>query len=318
MIPSSVCAQWWRLAALAAIVLGARGASAQVVQPEPGQRCVACAPTEERHTPRYGFHWHDHWARVGLREYVTIPLLVTSALLTEFVVPAETDADWEGPILFDQGVRDALAAETPDGREAARVVSDASLGASLAHVFFLDNLLVTHVGRQSAEVAWQLFVINAQAYAFTAALNSGVKRLTARQRPWADSCPFDSRCGTRSQYSSFYSGHSAITATSAGLLCAHHTQLQLYKDPVLDTGSCLLGIALTGATGALRIASDNHWASDVVIGHLMGYVSGYLLPTLLYYRDFRVTAEPERHPVRVTVIPVVGPNGASLRLAGLW
>jgi hypothetical protein len=55
----------------------------------------------------------------------------------------------------------------------------------------------------------------------------------------------------------------------------------LYQNDILDVGTCALAVAGTAVTGAMRIASDNHWASDVIVGHLMGYASGYLLPTVL-------------------------------------
>ena len=75
-------------------------------------------------------------------------------------------------------------------------------------------------------------------------------------------------------------------------------------------------------TGGLRVASDNHWASDVVIGHLTGYVSGYLLPTLLYYKEFRITPRDDHPPSEPTapsfaVLPLVGPDSVQLTLFGL-
>jgi membrane-associated phospholipid phosphatase len=168
-------------------------------------------------------------------------------------------------------------------------------------------------------------VINAQAYALTFALNGATKRLTARARPWVDGCdadPTGESCGSGGRYSSFYSGHAAVTATGAGLMCAHHTQLSLYRNPVLDTGACLVAVAGTAVTGAMRIASDNHWASDVIIGHLMGYLSGYLMPTLLYYKEFRITPHehpaPEGHAPVYAILPWVTEDSARLGVVGLF
>jgi membrane-associated phospholipid phosphatase len=108
-----------------------------------------------------------------------------------------------------------------------------------------------------------------------------------------------------------------VTATGAGLICAHHTQLTLYQSNVLDTGTCITAIAGTAVTGAMRIMADNHWASDVLVGHLMGYVSGYLLPTLLYYKEFR-TAPHDHAPERpgVLALPIVNDHSLQLSLFG--
>jgi len=160
----------------------------------------------------------------------------------------------------------------------------------------LSEVLVAWWQRESPFVAWQMVVIDAQAYALTLLLTDITKRVTARARPWVqtDDCardPSGSNCGSGGRYQSFYSGHSAISATGAGLICAHHTQLNLYQSDLLDVGTCALAVAGTAVTGAMRIASDNHWASDVITGHLIGYLSGYLLPTLLNYRQFRLQPE---------------------------
>jgi membrane-associated phospholipid phosphatase len=261
---------------------------------------------------------------VGPREYITSPLLFATAAVFNYAVHRAESAAWTGPILFDGDMREALAAETAEGRARARLASDLFFLGSMAHPVLFDNVIVTLLLRNSPDVAWQMLWINAQSYGLTLALNTGTKRLTSRQRPWGDRCPEASDevpCGERSQFLSFYSGHAAVTATGAGLLCAHHTQLALYRHPGLDTAACGVAIFMTAATGALRIASDNHWASDVLMGHLMGYLSGYLMPTLLYYREFRVTPEKQEHAPKapvVTLAPVIGPSSAQVAAIGMF
>ncbi len=67
----------------------------------------------------------------------------------------------------------------------------------------------------------------------------------------------------------------------------------------------------------MRIMADNHWASDVLVGHLMGYLSGYLLPTLLYYKEVR-TAPHDHAPERpgVLALPIVNDHSLQLNLFG--
>ena len=290
----------------------------------PGEVCPFCGVTPEWPEGEKGLHWHHHWNTVGAREYVTIPLLLAGALAFQMFVSSEREADWNSPVLFDGAVRDALRLDSPGGRKTARDVSDALFTLSYVHPVVIDNLIVTWGIRESPGVAWQMFVINAQAYALTYSLNIASKRLTARARPWVEGCeadPSGESCGSGGAFSSFYSGHAAFTATGAGLVCAHHTQLSLYRNPYLDTGACAVAVLGTAVTGAMRIASDNHWASDVLVGHLTGYLSGYLLPTLLYYKQFRLTPHDD-HPgdpaaPTFAVLPLLGPNSAQLSIMGL-
>jgi membrane-associated phospholipid phosphatase len=292
---------------------------------QPGVLCPFCAITPQFPTAESGLHWHHHWRSVGVPEYLITGAFAALALTVELFVKPEERSDWNEPILFDNATRDALRFGTGSSRETAKDVSDVLFYFSIAQPL-VDNLVFAWWQREAPHVAWQMFVINAQAYAMTLSLNAVAKRLTSRARPWAQDCDADpssdSRCGSRSAYASFYSGHAAVTATSAGLICAHHTQLSLYRNDYLDAGACVLGVIGTAVTGGLRIASDNHWASDVLTGHLMGYLVGYLYPTLMYYRQFRLTPEqpgdhpPSSEPPTFTFLPWVTPEGAQLSLVG--
>lgn len=286
-----------------------------------GTICPFCAITPQYTEGRSGLHWHSHWQSVGRREYITIPVL-TAALLGIQLIPPPEEATWDRPILFDNAARDTLRFGSASSRRTAAKLSDAIFIIETLHPVVIDPLIVAWWQRQSPEVAWQMFVINAQAYALTLLVNDVTKRLTARARPWVDECeqnPSSSSCGSGESYRAFYSGHAAITATGAGLICAHHTQLSLYQNEWLDTGTCVLAVLGTAATGAMRVASDNHWASDVLVGHLLGYVSGYLLPTLLYYKEFRIA--PHDHPSTAptfAALPMIGNDQLGLSVFGLF
>ena len=74
---------------------------------------------------------------------------------------------------------------------------------------------------------------------------------------------------------------------------------------------------MTAVTGGLRMASSDHYASDVLFGHITGYLSGYLYPTLLYYQQFRSKPEdPDAHAARTAIIPIVTPRAAQLSIVG--
>lgn len=213
--------------------------------------------------------------------------------------------------------------DSPSARRAASSISDALFALEILHTSVVDPLLVAWWKREAPFVAWQMVVIDAQAYSMTLVLNQLVKRLTARSRPWASSndCaqnPDGPECGNGSPNVSFYSGHTAMTATSAGLMCAHHTQLSLYQSNFFDTGMCALAVAGTAVTGALRIASDNHWATHVIVGHLMGYASGYLLPTLLYYNEFRSTPHDHQNEPQFAALPLLERDALGISILGAF
>jgi hypothetical protein len=228
-------------------------------------------------------------------------------------------------VLFDRPVRERLRLSKEKHRRTARITSDALMSIALVQPLLIDTLLVTSIAKGADDVAHEMLIINLQAYSLTLAVNGLSKRLTNRARPWVDECESGTTsrdCEGTDRHRSFYSGHAALTATGAGLVCAHHTQLMLYGDPILDTGACLLAIAGTATTGAMRIAADYHWASDVLVGHLAGYLSGYLMPTLLYYREFRLTPKKRpdgdrSKPPAVMVLPFMSGGGGGLSAVGM-
>jgi hypothetical protein len=66
--------------------------------------------------------------------------------------------------------------------------------------------------------------------------------------------------------------------TSAGFSCAMHLSRRLYEDPASDGIACGTSVAMAGTTGLLRVLSDRHYLSDVLVGAALGFVVGYLVP----------------------------------------
>jgi membrane-associated phospholipid phosphatase len=282
--------------------------------------CPFCEITPDYPTGRRGLHWHSHWRSAGTREWITMPLLLGGIVGVRFAASPSVHANWRSPILFDTAVRDGLRIRSPRGRKTASLVSDSLFVWEVVHPTIIDPFIVAWWHRQSPYVAWQMFVIDAQAYGLTILASDIVKRVVARERPWVETCETDPRaCNKTSKNHSFFSGHSAVTATGAGLLCAHHTQLNLYQSDLLDQATCVLAVLGTATTGAMRIASDNHWTSDVLIGHLTGYTSGYLLPTLLYYKEFSVAPHDHESPAPVyATLPLITRDALGLQVIGAF
>jgi membrane-associated phospholipid phosphatase len=196
----------------------------------------------------------------------------------------------------------------------------------------IDNYIVTLGVHQSADVAGQMLMINLQSLAMTGFLSLLAEHAVARERPFVPYCGADGHvrnargqvllnsCAGPSDNQSFYSGHSAITATMAGLTCAHHQHLPLYGGGVADLAPCLLMITASTTTGIARLMADKHWASDVVTGWTIGSFSGYVLPSVLHYGFGHGTPVGELHVGDITMMPTptVLTRGAGLGLVGVF
>lgn len=291
----------------------------------PTVECPFCGITPAHPHGVRGLHWHDHWRRVGWPEYIATPLLFAASFAANSI-PKQNHPTWTGAILFDRPVHNWLDGQSANTRKTTATVSDVLFWGSVAYPVGVDALFVAWGLRAAPDVSWQMFVIDAQAYALTLALNSATKRLAGRERPNGEDCRHDhpgAPCNANGTFKSFYSGHAAVTGTSAGLMCAHHTQLMLYRNPAADATACVAAITFAAATDVLRITSANHWASDVLAGSLMGYVSGYLLPTLIYYREFRSTPHEHEPPVGppkpvLAVLPLASENSLQLTAFGMF
>jgi membrane-associated phospholipid phosphatase len=231
--------------------------------------------------------WHAEW-----RRFRTAEAMLTGALLVPnagalFVYPPPR-ASWHGGIWFDDAARDALVLHDHSEREHAARVSDAIYHGLAVYPPLVDDALVTWCVHGSGDVALEMLGIHLEAYARTGALALSGEAL-GRVRPPERGCPADpaysSRCDSPTALNeSFMSGHTAISFTSAGLICAHHGNLPLYGGGWADRTACWLALALSAGAGMLRVASDNHYTGDVLLGTGAGLASGYLLPSWLHYR----------------------------------
>jgi len=82
---------------------------------------------------------------------------------------------------------------------------------------------------------------------------------------------------------SFPSGHTALgfsLATAAGTVAT----LRGYRHAPYVWGA---GMAVAAFTGYLRLAADKHYASDVLVGALVGSLVGWAVPYLLHRRPRR-------------------------------
>jgi len=270
--------------------------------------------------------WQPEWRRSNAWDY-TLVLGATAGYVTAVILPRPEEApDWNRPILFDSWVRSELVGHTRGVRDFAALASDIVLVGSIAHVA-ADATLVAGLHHHAPDVAWQMVVMDSEAYSISLFLNGISKRVTGRARPYVGPCSkdknYDSACNASDPYASFYSGHSAITATSAGLLCSEHSNLHLYGGN-WDTFACVNGAVVTTLTATLRIIADRHYATDVLTGHLLGFSSGYFVPELLHFTSGTtagetITGKPQGARLLGVLpgVPELG-DGISLNAVGVF
>lgn len=239
----------------------------------------------------------------------------TTALITN-VIPKTDEPRWIGGIAFDTALRDRLSLGNFDDRSAASTASDVTLIALVAQRL-IDDSLVAWAGHGAGDVAWQMAAINLQALTFTLAASSTTKHAAARERPNGRACrtdpSYDRRCEQQRGGGSFYSGHTSLAFTAAGLTCMHHLKLPLYGGAG-DTIACAGATLAAASVGFERILADCHYASDVLVGAAAGALSGFLLPWVSFY------AHPQHSDALVSwsVGPLPLPTGGALSLRGIF
>ncbi|HYD49750.1 MAG TPA: phosphatase PAP2 family protein [Terriglobales bacterium] len=189
-------------------------------------------------------------------------------------------ARWSDENGFDDAIGDGVAGGSRGTRNAASAASDAVLavaGAGLA----ADHLIMRRHYAALASLGIDSTWILANQLATEVAKNSA-----GRARPYVDPCRDDDeyvdecRSGRRDN-ASFYSGHASLAATFAGLLCARH--MHRPERTWLDAAACGGGVGAGIATGLLRIAAEQHHATDVLAAWGSGALFGYALPLVFDY-----------------------------------
>jgi len=258
------------------------------------------------------------WRRHHWLDYVATGAMTTTWLISDFAIPHEdTEQRRPGGVVLDNTVRDAVVLESYDARKAVGRVSDLSVLALISYPTFFDVMVLAWALNENIDTAWQIQAINLQSFAFTSAFTSVVKHTINRERPSGRACrtdpTYDRRCEDQNPDLSFYSGHSAMAFTAAGLTCSHHLNM-----PLIGGGGDILacvGTTFVAATvGFERILADRHFLTDVLTGAAVGSASGLLLPWALHY------AHPEGPPESAQWIPTPMPlpNGAGVGLSGIW
>lgn len=292
--------------ALSSVALGAAPAAAQVPgmaqpvpTPAPGEPIAGAsaapsspsaplAAAEAGPRKRLGEDvvWRDEWPRFRTWQYAATGVQAAAAMASLAIPSGGGRLSLSNE--FDRSAREALRAESYDSYIFARDLSDVGIVVLINHRI-ADSAFVTWWGYDKGSVAWQMAMIDLQTVSFTAAVNGIVAGAVARERPYGGGqCltqegELTSDCTGSKRYRSFFSGHSSTAFTLAGLTCMHHAHIPLYGHPLADGAACVSALGVAGTVAMMRVVSDQHWVSDVVVGSSFGLVSGLAIPWIFHY-----------------------------------
>jgi membrane-associated phospholipid phosphatase len=231
--------------------------------------------------------WDPRWPRFRVAEHIATGTMAATAL-TLYLLPEKSPA-WGGGILFDDAVRDLMRGRTLDSRRLASRISDVAYLSLLIEPIAISGPVVPTL-RDSFDVGAQITLINLEAFALTAVLFRVTEVTTRRARPYQWDCMKHGRTDAECHQSivgrttSFMGGHAGLAATGAALTCVHQLQLHIYGT-VGAPIACGTAIALAVTAGVGRIVADKHYATDVIVGWIVGAASGILVPVLLHYGE---------------------------------
>ena len=280
---------------------------------------VASAPAPAPPPTSGQLQWDPDWPKFRPFGYGLMAASASAAIAVTLLVTYPDDPRWEGPILFDGAIRDGLRARDPGVRDAIRLASDITLAVGVINTVVLESLIVP-LAAGSPEVAFQLQLMDAQAFSLNILIATLLFKAVARARPPQADCAldpeFDPLCRTGS-YASFPSSHTSTAFTAAGLSCVHHAYMPLYGGP-WDASACAGALALATATGLFRIAGDRHYMTDVLMGAAIGLSLGYVYPWLFHYGEHLTTAPDERDAAQLRwgLVPVASETPYGLSVLG--
>ena len=269
--------------------------------------------------------WSPDWHRVNLLEGAAVIAMTFAATQVDQRIPYPQHAGWQGGILFDDWARDTFRGRTRAIQSTASTASDWMYRAGSLVPFVMDGYFGALSVHQNADVAIQLFFIDLEAYGVSALVSLGAEHVVGRARPYTESCNLTEggrlfhQCGTGNDARSFYSGHAAATSTTAGVVCAEHQHLPLFGGGFADLAPCLVMIGVSATAGIMRLVYDEHWASDVITGWIVGTAAGYVLPSVLHYGfGGRPPGQIDYGSIHALPTLLSYPSGAGAGLAGVF
>jgi hypothetical protein len=239
--------------------------------------------------PRGQVEWKRPWDRFTPAEGALTTLATVGTYVVDRRLPNPTEAkvDFEVPLL-DPGVRGLVRFRSAEDQATWAQWSDIGYRVMVLYPYIVDAGIMALGVHRNPDVAAQLFLIDLESFTLAGFAHHTISRLTSRPRPFVQDCADDGRstrykCGEVRDVRSFYAGHASAAFTSAGLTCLHHQHIPLWGGGAPDAWACIWALSFASFTSLARMTSDEHWASDTVIGIGTGWLFGYLMPRWLHY-----------------------------------
>lgn len=206
---------------------------------------------------------------------------------------------------LDLMARDNLRLTHPDDAVLAGDIMSYAVAPVVA--FGLTSIALLHDRRPAKQ--WLVdMVLIIEATVAAADVNQMLKFTTARDRPFTHDLTVEelARRHKPNDHMSFASGHTTL-AFSLAVASGTIASLRGYRLAPLVWAS---GLAVALTTGYLRIASDQHFLTDVIAGAAIGSAFGFAIP--YFFHRLRGPARrlmPSAQPL---------PGGATLGMSGAW
>jgi membrane-associated phospholipid phosphatase len=264
--------------------------------------------------PPQRVEWREEWPRFTVLEAM-LSAAVTARnadLGAHLDGPRSATIDFEVPLL-DHGSRDLFRAGSAQQRRAFARLSDLGTRTLVFAPYVIDVGVASLAIHRSSDVAAQLALIDFEVLTLAGMTQLLGSRVIGRARPYVQDCPSPEAC-TGGPYRGFLSGHAMASFTGAGLMCVHHEKLPLFGGGAPDTWACVWAVSVATLTSVTRIAADEHWASDVLIGAGAGWLYGYYLPKLLHFHAAKVAKTASGRRTDVTWLPSLTGSAESATL----
>ena len=191
---------------------------------------------------------------------------------------SDPDRHWTRENAFDDGVQSGFRLDSSDARRDADSASDFFAALSVG------ILPAAAIGARFARThdcieTWDMFGDAFESIGLALFVSEAIKVAAGRERPFGDRCadqpPSDANCNRSDRNLSFVSGHATLAAAGAGISCRFALERQAFgPSATARVAPCALGILSALTAGSLRLASDRHWATDVLVGFGVGALVG--------------------------------------------
>ena len=255
-------------------------------------------------------HWDPAWTHANAWDY-SLTAFATTVFAIDLAPQPIRQPHWVQPILFDADARSALRVSDKGTRT---TLENTAWGLWFAQMAFPVVVDVPYAwARYGSGVARDLFWQDAVTLTVAGAVDALLRDLTGRLRPDVYDCWVTGRsdCLTSPEATrSFPGGHLINSAAAAGLTCTQHLYMRLYGSP-WDAITCATTIGASFTVAMFRVMSDNHWATDQIVGGALGGFIGWFVPWFMHLRGHAPST-------MVVPIPVAFDRGGGAGVAAVF